>query len=94
MDVNVRGALSYTAQAAGRQMTKYNLPGSIVLIASMSGSVTNVVRFPVCWQVTLHPIVLEASKLSIISNISNTLINFNRIKVTGTLFLGAKLQLC
>ncbi|THH09768.1 hypothetical protein EW145_g1778 [Phellinidium pouzarii] len=40
MDVNVNGVL-YTAQAAGRQMVKFGTPGSIVLIASMSGSITN-----------------------------------------------------
>ena len=40
MRVNVNGVL-YTAQAAGRQMSKFGSPGSIVLIASMSGSVTN-----------------------------------------------------
>ncbi|KAI5116665.1 hypothetical protein M0805_007837 [Coniferiporia weirii] len=40
MKVNVNGVL-YTAQAAGRQMAKFGTPGSIVLIASMSGSVTN-----------------------------------------------------
>lgn len=40
MKVNVNGVL-YSAQAAGRQMEKLGTPGSIVLIASMSGSVTN-----------------------------------------------------
>ncbi|KDQ59483.1 hypothetical protein JAAARDRAFT_68125 [Jaapia argillacea MUCL 33604] len=40
MDVNVNGALN-TAQAAGRQMHRFNTPGSIILIASMSGSITN-----------------------------------------------------
>ncbi|KZP24726.1 sorbose reductase sou1 [Athelia psychrophila] len=40
MDVNTNGVL-FTAQAAGRQMAKYNCPGSIILIASMSGSITN-----------------------------------------------------
>jgi len=40
MDVNTNGVL-FTAQAAGRQMVKYNCPGSIILIASMSGSITN-----------------------------------------------------
>ena len=40
MDVNVNGVL-YTAQAAGRQMSKFGTPGSIILIASMSGSITN-----------------------------------------------------
>jgi hypothetical protein len=42
MDVNVNGVL-YTAQAAGRQMARFNMPGSIIVIASMSGSVTNLV---------------------------------------------------
>ncbi|KAF9543888.1 NAD-P-binding protein [Agrocybe pediades] len=40
MDVNVNGVL-FTAQAAGRQMRRFGKPGSIVLIASMSGSITN-----------------------------------------------------
>ena len=40
MSVNVNGVL-HTAQAAGRQMVRFGLPGSIVLIASMSGSITN-----------------------------------------------------
>jgi NAD(P)-dependent dehydrogenase (short-subunit alcohol dehydrogenase family) len=40
MDVNTNGAL-YTAQAAGRQMVRFGLPGSIILVASMSGSITN-----------------------------------------------------
>lgn len=39
-DVNVNGVL-YTAQAVGRQMVKFGTPGSIILIASMSGSITN-----------------------------------------------------
>jgi len=40
IDVNVNGVL-YTAQAAGRQMEKLSLPGSIIMIGSMSGSITN-----------------------------------------------------
>ncbi|KLO18552.1 NAD-binding protein [Schizopora paradoxa] len=40
MSVNVNGVL-YTAQAAGRQMVKFGTPGSIILIASMSGTITN-----------------------------------------------------
>ncbi|KAL5513787.1 hypothetical protein ACEPAH_4188 [Sanghuangporus vaninii] len=40
MNVNLNGAF-YTAQAAGRQMTRFGTPGSIILIASMSGSITN-----------------------------------------------------
>ena len=45
MDVNVNGVL-FTAQAAGRQMARFGSGGSIVLIASMSGSITNKVRLP------------------------------------------------
>ena len=40
LDVNVNGVL-YTAQAAGRQMRRFGSGGSIILIASMSGSITN-----------------------------------------------------
>jgi len=40
MDVNVNGVL-FTAQAAGRQMARFGNGGSIVLIASMSGTITN-----------------------------------------------------
>ncbi|EIM80773.1 NAD-P-binding protein [Stereum hirsutum FP-91666 SS1] len=40
LDVNTNGVL-YTAQAAGQQMVRFGTPGSIVLIASMSGSITN-----------------------------------------------------
>ncbi|KAF5356917.1 hypothetical protein D9756_006398 [Leucocoprinus leucothites] len=40
MDVNVDGVL-FTAQAAGRQMEKLGIPGSIIMTASMSGSITN-----------------------------------------------------
>ncbi|CCM02870.1 uncharacterized protein FIBRA_04983 [Fibroporia radiculosa] len=40
MDVNVNGVL-FAAQAAGRQMARFGNGGSIVLIASMSGSITN-----------------------------------------------------
>lgn len=38
--VNTNGVL-YTAQAAGRQMAHFGNGGSIILIASMSGSITN-----------------------------------------------------
>ncbi|KAI0362700.1 sorbose reductase sou1 [Trametes cingulata] len=40
MDINCNGVL-FTAQAAGRQMARFGNGGSIVLIASMSGSITN-----------------------------------------------------
>ncbi|KAJ8468904.1 hypothetical protein ONZ45_g17075 [Pleurotus djamor] len=38
VNVNVNGAL-YTAQAAGRQMEKLGIPGSIIFMASICGSV-------------------------------------------------------
>jgi len=40
MDINTSGVL-YTAQGAGQQMRKFGNGGSIILIASMSGSITN-----------------------------------------------------
>ena len=48
LDVNTNGVL-YTAQAAGQQMLRFGNKGSIILVASMSGSITNKVRF------ILHP---------------------------------------
>lgn len=43
MEVNVTGAF-LTAQAAARQMVKFEKGGSIVMIASMSGTIANRVR--------------------------------------------------
>jgi len=40
IDVNVNGVL-FTAQAAGRQMERLGIKGSIIMTASMSGSMTN-----------------------------------------------------
>ncbi|KAF7333881.1 Sorbose reductase [Mycena venus] len=40
LDVNTLGAF-VTAQAAGRQMVRLGTPGSIILTASISGSITN-----------------------------------------------------
>ncbi|TFY68933.1 hypothetical protein EVJ58_g723 [Rhodofomes roseus] len=40
METNVNGAL-FTAQAAARQMVRFDNGGSIIFIASMSGSITN-----------------------------------------------------
>ncbi|EIW74750.1 NAD(P)-binding protein [Coniophora puteana RWD-64-598 SS2] len=40
MGINVNGVL-YTAQAAGRQMSRFGRPGSIITIGSISGSLTN-----------------------------------------------------
>ena len=40
MEVNINSVL-YTAQAAGHQMLKHKIAGSIILIALLSGSITN-----------------------------------------------------
>ena len=40
LEVNTTGVL-FTAQAAGQQMARFGRGGSIILIASMSGSITN-----------------------------------------------------
>ncbi|KAG6812456.1 hypothetical protein H0H92_002721 [Tricholoma furcatifolium] len=40
IDINVSGVL-FSAQAAGRQMQRLGIKGSIIMIASMSGSITN-----------------------------------------------------
>jgi NAD(P)-dependent dehydrogenase (short-subunit alcohol dehydrogenase family) len=52
--VNTNGVL-YTAQAAGQQMLRFGNAGSIILIASMSGSITNRVS---------HEIVISCSEIA------------------------------
>ncbi|CCO36462.1 Bacilysin biosynthesis oxidoreductase BacC [Rhizoctonia solani AG-1 IB] len=44
MDVNANGVL-FTAQGAGRQMTRLGTPGSIILISSIAGSGTTVTAY-------------------------------------------------
>lgn len=48
VDVNTNGVL-YTSQGAGQQMRKFGNGGSIILIASMSGSITNKVSLWRLW---------------------------------------------
>jgi NAD(P)-dependent dehydrogenase (short-subunit alcohol dehydrogenase family) len=48
MDVNTNGVL-YTAQGAGQQMRKFGNGGSIILIASKSGSLANKVSSKKLW---------------------------------------------
>jgi short-subunit dehydrogenase len=52
MSINVTGVFM-TAQAVARQMVKFGNGGSIVLIASMSGTVANRVCFPFQFHVSL-----------------------------------------
>ena len=47
METNVNGSL-FTAQAAARQMVRFGNGGSIILIASLSGSIANRVRLIAC----------------------------------------------
>lgn len=48
MSINVTGVFM-TAQAVARQMVRFEQGGSVVLIASMSGTVANRVRLPFPW---------------------------------------------
>ncbi|KAF7342342.1 D-arabinitol 2-dehydrogenase [Mycena venus] len=56
LDVNASGVL-FTAQAAGRQMERLGIPGSIILTASISGSITNP---------TQHLLAYNASKSAVL----------------------------
>lgn len=56
MEVNVTGAFM-TAQAAAKQMIRFGNGGSIVMIASMSGTIANKVRFTFYW--ISYPIILQ-----------------------------------
>lgn len=46
MEINVTGTFA-VAQAVALEMKKANTSGSMVLVASMSGSVANKVRWPI-----------------------------------------------
>lgn len=52
-NVNINGAL-FTAQAAGQQMEKFGNGGSLVLIASISGSIANKVYLSNNFNVVPH----------------------------------------
>jgi len=63
MDVNVDGVL-FTAQAAGRQMTKLGIPGSIIMIASMSGSITNFGQHWVAYNTSKSAVIQMARSMA------------------------------
>ena len=63
MDVNVNGVL-FTTQAAGRQMEKLGIPGSIILIASMSGSITNFGQHWVAYNTSKSAVVQMARSMA------------------------------
>jgi NAD(P)-dependent dehydrogenase (short-subunit alcohol dehydrogenase family) len=55
IDINVNGVL-FTAQAAGRQMKRLGIKGSIIMTASMSGSIANQVSSMFCaWDAFAQP---------------------------------------
>jgi len=64
IDVNVNGVL-YTAQAAGRQMVRLGTPGSIILIASMSGSITNQGQHWVAYNTSKSAVIQMARSLAV-----------------------------
>ncbi|KEP45203.1 beta-keto acyl carrier reductase [Rhizoctonia solani 123E] len=49
INVNTNGVF-YTAQGAGQQMTRFGIPGSIILIASVAGTITLQDIFTVAYQ--------------------------------------------
>ncbi|KAJ7432190.1 hypothetical protein B0H11DRAFT_1609788, partial [Mycena galericulata] len=51
-------SVQFTAQASGRQVKRLGIPGSIVLTASMSGTITN----PVSAYNASKPVVLQMSR--------------------------------
>lgn len=63
MDVNVDGAL-FTAQAAGRQMERLGIPGSIILTASMSGSITNFGQHWVAYNTSKSAVIQMARSMA------------------------------
>jgi len=63
MDVNVNGVL-FTAQAAGRQMQKLGIPGSIILTASMSGSITNFGQHWVAYNTSKSAVIQMARSMA------------------------------
>ncbi|KXN93248.1 Sorbose reductase sou1, partial [Leucoagaricus sp. SymC.cos] len=63
MDVNVDGVL-FTAQAAGRQMEKLGIPGSIIMTASMSGSITNFGQHWVAYNTSKSAVIQMARSMA------------------------------
>ncbi|PCH39619.1 NAD(P)-binding protein [Wolfiporia cocos MD-104 SS10] len=62
IDINVNGVF-FTAQAAGRQMARFGNGGSIILIASMSGSITNIGQRWVSYNTSKSAVIQMARSL-------------------------------
>ncbi|EKM76677.1 hypothetical protein AGABI1DRAFT_115589 [Agaricus bisporus var. burnettii JB137-S8] len=63
LDVNINGVL-FTAQAAGRQMEKLGLPGSIIITASMSGSIANYGQHWVAYNTSKSAVIQMARSMA------------------------------
>jgi len=63
MDVNVNGVL-FTAQAAGRQMERLGIKGSIIMTASMSGSIANQGQHWVAYNTSKSAVVQMARSMA------------------------------
>ncbi|KAJ1305147.1 hypothetical protein OPQ81_000183 [Rhizoctonia solani] len=63
MDVNTNGVF-YTAQGAGQQMARFGTPGSIILIASMAGSITLRGHLAVAYQSSKAAVVQMARSMA------------------------------
>ncbi|KAK6987676.1 sorbose reductase SOU1 [Favolaschia claudopus] len=63
LDVNVSGVL-FTAQAAGRQMERLGIQGSIILTASMSGTIVNPGQHWIAYNTSKSAVVQMARSLA------------------------------
>jgi len=63
IDVNVNGCF-FTAQAAARQMERLNIPGSIIMIASLSGTIANKGRHWVAYNTSKAAVVQMARSMA------------------------------
>ncbi|KAJ7727007.1 hypothetical protein DFH07DRAFT_852128 [Mycena maculata] len=63
LNINVSGVL-FTAQAAGRQMERLGISGSIILTASMSGTITNPNQHWVAYNTSKSAVVQMARSLA------------------------------
>ncbi|KAG7094085.1 hypothetical protein E1B28_007704 [Marasmius oreades] len=63
MNVNVNGVL-FTAQAVGRHMERLGIPGSIIMTASMSGTITNPRRSWVAYNTSKSAVLQMARSMA------------------------------
>ncbi|CAE6433828.1 unnamed protein product [Rhizoctonia solani] len=63
IDVNTNGVF-YTAQGAGQQMKRFGTPGSIILVASMAGSIALQDTFATAYQVSKAAVLQMARSMA------------------------------